>query len=108
MGSGLLLEARLAPSLSSLVKAFCLDYPRICGGASPGAEGGVDLSFYRISLFEGAAELVGEELAEDMIREIGNGVGYAKSQLYDFSEVTYKQYKMLARHNIARRLGLLK
>ena len=48
----------------------------------------------------------GVHLAEIFIKEIGNSVGYAKSEAAYMSEGTYKAYKSLAKKNIVRKLYL--
>jgi hypothetical protein len=110
MGNGLLAASRLSPSLDGLVRAFCMDFPRaVMLSAAQGSHfgEGAGIAFYRDAVYEGAAELCGDRMAEQMIREIAQGTGYAKSELYELSEVTYKHYKMLTKGNIARRLGLI-
>ena len=46
-------------------------------------------------------------MAEDMIEDIGSGVGYAKTNMDYVSESTYKRYKHNTIYNIAMKLHLL-
>ena len=97
-------------SLDNLISAMCLDYGRrkalILGGA---LERRVDteLRYYNFKLFDAAAEIVGEALAEIFISEIGAHVGYASTAVETMCERTYKTYKQRVKENIARRLYLL-
>ena len=97
-------------SLDELISALCLDYPRrkalIEGG---GCERRVDteLRYYNFKLFDAVAEIVGEELAEVFIFEIGAHIGYAGSSVDTMCERTYKTYKQRAKENIAKRLYLV-
>lgn len=100
----------LAPSLDNLVTALCRDYPRqreaIDGGT---ADKRVDTEYryYCFKIFDASAEIVGERLAELFIKEIGNRIGYAKTELYYYSEPYYKKIKLRVKQNIAKRLHLL-
>ena len=99
----------LTDTLDYLVKALCADYKRrediILGGM---AERRVDneLRYLNFKLFDAAAEVVGDGKAGTIISEIGSSVGFAKSEFEYISEGIYKQYKMLVKQNIAKRLYL--
>ena len=51
-------------------------------------------------------EIVGDDY-EIYISEIGNRIGYAKSELYDVGETKYKKLKKEVKINVAKRLHLV-
>ncbi len=63
--------------------------------------------YLNFKIYEAAAEIVGEGLAELYILEIGKKIGYAKTKDESISEVTYKKYKYLTKENIAKKLHLI-
>jgi len=100
----------LAPTLDSLVIALCRDYPRQREAIEERtAEKRVDTEYryYCFKIYDSAVEIVGERLAELFIKEIGNRTGYAKSELYYYSEKHYKETKLRVKENIAKRLHLI-
>jgi len=96
--------------LDALIVALCLDHGRRKAEIESGMLGRrtlAELRYLNIKLLTAAVEVVGERYAETFIREIGEAVGYAKSDLMDrMSEVSYKRYKALVKNNIAKRLHL--
>ena len=99
----------LIDTLDYLVRALCADYfRREKMILSREAERRVDneLRYLNFKIFDAASEVVGERRAETYISEIGNSIGYAKSQIGYLSEGSYKQNKLLVKHNIAKRLYL--
>ena len=103
-------ERRGVNSLDRLIVALCLDYKRrreIIEARTASRRTDTELRYYNFKLYDAVAEIVGERFAEGYIDEIGRNIGYAKSALYCFSEVTYKEYKRRAMDNIAKRLHLL-
>ena len=97
-------------TLDTLVIALCLDYDRrqaIILGGSATKRTDTEYRYYNFKIFDAAAEIVGEDMAELYIKEIGDRVGYAKSEADEVSEVTYKKYKRLIKDNIAKKLHLL-
>ena len=97
-------------SLDSLVTALCYDYERRKKAISSKTNSyrtDTEHRYLNYKIFAAAAEIVGDEDAEQIIREIGKKIGYAKSEFYTLSEVTYKKYKRLVRDNIARKLNLV-
>ncbi len=100
----------MSDTLDRLIKALCADYERrekiISNGLS---ERRVDneMRYLNFKLFDAAAEIVGERSARQYIEEIGKRRGYAKSKIEYISEGTYKNYKMLIKKNIAKRLYLV-
>ena len=96
-------------TLDTLVIALCLDYGRrqavIVGGEAT-KRTDTEYRYYNFKIFDAAADIVGEDMAELYIKEIGARVGYAKSEVEDVSEVTYKGYKRMIKDNIAKKLHL--
>ena len=75
-------KGELTRTVNSVVIALCADYFRRAHIMSKGtASRRVDTEYryYNFKMFDGAAEVVGEELAEVYIREIGERRGYANS-----------------------------
>lgn len=97
-------------SLDVLVIALCRDYARRVReieNAYVGRRTLAELRYLNIKVLWAASEVVGERYAEAFVREIGEGIGYAKSELMDhMSEVSYKRYKTLIKENIAKKLHL--
>ena len=96
-------------SLDTLVAALCLDYGRRKALIEDGGcERRVDteLRYYNFKLYDAAAEIVGEDMAEIFIFEIGAHIGYAASRIDSVCERTYKTYKQRVKENIARRMYL--
>lgn len=90
--------------------ALCLDYGRRCAAIAEGSYGRRVLMEYRyvnFRIYEAAAEIVGENIAERFIFEIGRRIGYAKSELDGMSEVTYKRKKNEIKRAIAEKLHLV-
>lgn len=92
-----------------LVCALCADYKRresiiLCRNAPRRVDN--ELRYFNFKIFDAVSEVVGEARAEAFIEEIGRRVGYAKSRVDDFSESVYKNYKLLVKENIAKRLYL--
>ncbi len=97
-------------SLDQLVVALCADYPRqqkaIEERTAP-KRIDTEYRYYCFKIYDAAAEIAGERLAEVFITEIGNRIGYAKSALYYYSESHYKETKLKVKQNIAKRLHLI-
>lgn len=93
-----------------IVEALCADYKRQRELITSGKlehRTAVELRYYSFKIFDAVAEIVGERDAETMIREVGENIGYAKSDLFYFSEALYKTRKLEVKYNIARRLHLI-
>jgi hypothetical protein len=67
----------------------------------------MEYRYLNFKILTAATEIVGEEYAQTMIRDIGEGVGYAYTDLYLMSESSYKIKKAQVRENIARKLHLI-
>ncbi|MBO7304275.1 MAG: hypothetical protein J6V09_03555 [Clostridia bacterium] len=99
----------LESTLDTLVIALCLDFWRrqaviLRGDATKRTD--TEYRYYNFKIFDAAADIVGEDMAELYIKEIGERTGYAKSEAADVSEVTYKNYKRMIKDNIAKKLHL--
>ena len=100
----------IAKSLDQLVIALCADYERRrqlieAGEASYSVI--MECRYLNYRLFDAAAQVVGEHIAERFILDIGYGIGYAKTELYHMSERTYKVNKLEIKESIAKRFLLL-
>ncbi len=97
-------------SVVDVVRALCLDYPRRADAIyNHSVSGRVENEFkyYNYKIYDAAAEIVGEALAECFIREIGERSGYSNSRVNNMCESTYKTHKRETTVNIARRLYLI-
>ena len=96
-------------SLDALVHALCLDYSRrerAISERSVSHRTDTEFRYYNFKIFDAAAEVVGEADALIYIKEIGERIGYAKSEMYLISETTYKKRKRFVMNNIAKKLHL--
>ena len=97
-------------TLDELLRALCADYERrrrLIEGREMPRRVDMELRYLNFKIYDATAEIVGEGAADMFIKEIGSGVGYAKSEIDNLSETTYKDLKRLARQNIAKRLYLI-
>ena len=95
--------------LKNLIKALAEDYGRreailLSGDISRRMR--MEYAYLNSKILDGALEIADARLAPIFIKEIGEGVGYAKSEIDCMSEVTYKNYKTEISANIARKLYL--
>lgn len=100
---------RIESTLDALVIALCLDYGRrqkAIEERSAARRTETEFRYLNFKIFDAVAEVVGERFAEIYIYEIGRKTGYAKTEIDCVSEVTYKNYKRMARDNIAKKLHL--
>ncbi|MBO5906737.1 MAG: hypothetical protein J6Q85_01100 [Clostridia bacterium] len=100
----------ISDTVDMMVVALCADYERRRAAISERSvthRTEMEYRYLNFKLFSAAEEIVGKARAELMIREIGNRVGYAYSELYDISEVSYKKKKQDVKSNIAKRLHLI-
>lgn len=96
-------------TLDELVIALCRDYARrdrAIAERSARKRTDTEYRYYNFKIFDAVAEIVGERYAEAYINDIGRRVGYAKTELYFVSEVTYKKYKRMIMDNVAKKLHL--
>ena len=102
-------DQQYSDTLNMLVVAHCLDFFRRkaeieAGGCAKRTR--MEYVYLNKMITEAAQAIVGED-HEIYIREIGEGIGYAKSALSDVSEGTYKRRKKEVKISIARKLHLL-
>ena len=93
----------------ALVVALCADYKRrkdMLRLENISRRARAELSYINSKMLDAASEVVGEELAEVYIGEIGERIGYAYSVVTDISEVTYKINKRKVKEAIAKKLYL--
>ena len=99
----------LSVTATALIVALCLDYPRRSSAIAKGRlSRRTDMEFRYINsrMYSAAADIVGDELAELYIKELGEKIGYARSSIDDVSEVTYKNNKRRVKEAIAKALYL--
>ena len=99
-----------APTLDKLIKMLCLDYQRRAGALEEGIVGrrvAMEYRYLNYRMIEAAGRIVGESDALQYIKEIGDSVGYAKSEILIGSEPAYKRRKQAVKLGIARALYLL-
>ena len=95
--------------LDNLIKALCCDFSRRKKVIESGLSSKrtlTELRYLNLKIFDAAAEIAGDEFAAVYIEEIGREIGYAKSEAFCVSELTYKRYKSLIKENIAKKLHL--
>ncbi len=96
-------------TLKELVRALCRDYKRrdlMIMGDSTSRRVKNELTYINRRIFDAVAEVTGAMCAEAFIYDIGEGVGYARSELSYFSEASYKRSKSDAVMSIAKKLYL--
>ena len=96
--------------VSDIVEALCAHYcirERAIREKSVGARVRMEYIYINSKMLDGAAEVVGSPYAESFIRDIGQGVGYANTEIDAFSEVFYKKSKLAIKRKIAEKLHLL-
>ncbi len=97
-------------SLSDVVIALCRDFKRrqteisLCRLSRRTI---MEYKYLNFIMHDAACEIAGEALGETYINEIGNCIGYAKTEIDNISEVTYKKRKAEVKMNILRRLHLI-
>ena len=96
-------------SLDVLISALCRDYERrqkIIEASGATKRTLIEFRYLNFKIMDAVLEIVEEKEAELYIYEIGNNVGYAKSEAQGISEIAYKKLKRTIKDNIARRLHL--
>lgn len=93
-------------SLDALVVALCRDFERReRESASRRVE--MEYKYLNTRMLEAACDIAGAEHGRRMIEEIGERIGYAKSEIAEPSEASYKRLKLATKIAIARRLYLM-
>ena len=101
---------REAKLLNDIIVALCADYDRRkqCALDSKMSKRVLmEYVYINSRLFDAAAEIAGPSFAEQYIYDIGNSVGYARTELYIFSEPTYKDYKARIKENMLKKLKFI-
>lgn len=109
MGVGYLIDIGYRDTLDLLIIAFCKDYfsrKQTLGKGECGKRIRMEYEYINRRIEDGAREIVGDDF-EIYIREIGEKIGYAYSDVPDISESEYKKAKKEVKVNIAKKLHLL-
>ncbi len=96
-------------TLYELVRAMCRDYQRrslLIQGEETTRRVKNELVYLNRRILDAVCEIVGTLSAEGFIREIGESIGYGRSEFSYFAESTYKEYKTACVKNIAKKLYL--
>ena len=99
-----------SPSLDLLVVALCADYERreaLIYSRSLPSRVEAEYRYLNAKIRCAAEEILGEGIAPIMIKEVGERIGYAKTELGGMSEKSYKTKKHALKLKIAKRLHLL-
>ena len=103
-------ELVMSKTLDEIIKAYCADFLRraeVIADKSAPFNVIMEYKFLNYRIFDAASEMSGVGNALAFITDIGEGRGYAKSELSAMSESVYKTKKREIKLNIARRLSLL-
>ena len=97
-------------SLKQVIRALCADFERRCECVENGTVSRrvrMEYVYLNSRMLDAAYSVCGSELGRAFIKDLGDGVGYAKSPLADsLSESTYKRCKEGVVMSIAHRLHL--
>ena len=96
-------------SLDVLVTALCRDFSRRDEAIKSGnAERRtlIEFRYLNLKILEATRDLVEDRYVMLYIKEIGENIGYANSEVEGFSEVAYKNFKKSIKENIAKKLHL--
>ena len=97
-------------TVDMLVVALCADYERrrhAINQRTVSHRTEMEYRYLNFKVYNAAAEVVGAHSAPMMINEIGAKKGYAKSDMDEVSEKTYKRKKREIKLNIAKMLHLI-
>ncbi len=103
-------EPVMSKTLDEMIKAYCADFLRraqVIADKSAPFNVIMEYKFLNYRIYSAACEMGGAGNALAFITDIGEGRGYAKSELSVMSESVYKIKKREIKLNIARRLSLL-
>lgn len=103
-------EELMPDGLEEIVKALCADYTRralVIECRSAPFNVIMEYRFLNYRIMNAAIEIAGPRDAHLFIKDIGEAIGYAESELYLLSEKVYKGRKSEVKNNIARRLSLM-
>lgn len=103
-------ESVMSEGLERIIKSLCADYTRRalvieCRNAPFNVI--MEYRFLNYRIMNAAIEIAGPRDARGFIKDIGDEIGYAATDLWLLSENEYKQRKSQVKHNIAKRLSLM-
>ena len=96
-------------TLDMLIVALCADYERreeLIRSGKLKARVEAEYRYFNAKIRNAAEDIVGEGRALIMIKEVGEKRGYAKSEITDMCEKSYKVKKHAVKELIAQRLHL--
>ena len=105
-----MLRELIPPGIEKTVVALCYDYERRAEAIrthSVSRRTEMQYRYLNYKLYGAACEAAGEDDALLYLTDIGDGIGYANTELLDVSETTYKSIKREVKINIARALNLI-
>ncbi len=103
-------EAVMPEGLEEIVRALCADYTRralVIECRSAPFNVIMEYRFLNYRIMNAALEIAGPRDARGFIKDIGEEIGYAATDLWLLSEKEYKHRKTEVKQNIARRLSLI-
>ena len=102
-------DKKMSKTTEGLVVALCADFgrrKRLIERKSAPYSVIMECRFLNYRMLDAAIQVAGERDAEIFIRDIGEGKGYASTDLYILSERVYKDRKAEVKIGIAKRLLL--
>ena len=103
-------EYLIPVGLDEVIIALCADYSRraeVISRRNAPYNVIMEYRFLNYRILNAAAEIAGSRDAMFFVKDIGNNIGYAESDLFVLSETVYKERKKEVKENIARRLSLM-
>ena len=103
-------EILIPEALDDIVVALCADYSRraeVITSRNAPYNVIMEYRFLNYRIMNAAMEIAGSRDALFFIKDIGQDIGYAASDLYVLSEKIYKERKREVKINIAKRLSLM-
>ena len=103
-------EALIPEGVEEIIRVLCADYTRRalvleCKNAPFNVI--MEYRFLNYRILNAAIEIAGTRDARVFIKDIGEEIGYAATELWLLSEIEYKTRKAQIKFNIARRLSLI-
>ena len=96
-------------SLDLLVTALCADFgrrERVIKAGEASRRTLTEFRYLNFKILEAVGDLVEERYVRLFIKEIGENIGYANSQIDIYCESVYKSLKKEIKNNIAKKLYL--
>ena len=103
-------EEVMCEGLEKIIKSLCADYTRralVLECRSAPFNVIMEYRFLNYRIMNAAIEIAGPRDARRFIKDIGEEIGYATTDLWLLSETEYKQRKIQVKNNIAKRLSLM-